>query len=169
MKLSTKIEKFAASCRGKLCLTIQYNEEEWIWDIFEKSSFSLKRQYPPLTKFQYFEKIKISRNHEELDAYCKYSLLFVRSIRKTVKTNKTRDFFQIIGKMNLSPKIGKMPPADSEMLYILCFTIYYIEAEWIWENFEESSFSQKRQYPPPWRNFRIHLHSNYSKPIELDG
>jgi hypothetical protein len=62
--------------------------------MFEKSSFSKERQYPPLTKFQNFEKIQISQNHEKLDGYCKLTLVLVSSIGETTETSTTRDFFQ---------------------------------------------------------------------------
>jgi hypothetical protein len=87
-------------------LTNHYFEEEKIWDIFEKSSFSQKRQYPSLTNFPDFEKIQIARNHIEMEGYCKYRLVLMRSTRKTAKISKTRvllkknSFFKISGKWN---------------------------------------------------------------------
>jgi hypothetical protein len=80
---------------------------------------------PPLTKFQNFEKIQITRNHEKLDEYCKLTLAIVSSIGETSKTRTTRDFFQKkpffqnFVKMILSPKIGNSTSPDPEMLYIL--------------------------------------------------
>jgi hypothetical protein len=49
---------------------------------------------PPLTKFQNFEKIQITRNHEKLDGYCKLTPVIVSSIGETSKTSSTLDFFQ---------------------------------------------------------------------------
>jgi hypothetical protein len=78
-----------------------------------------------MTKFQKFEKILISRNHEKLDGNCKLTLVFVSSIGETTKTSTTRDFFQKNSffqnfvKMKLTPNIGNSTPTGSEMLYIL--------------------------------------------------
>jgi hypothetical protein len=89
-------------------------------EIFTKSPIP-----PPLTKFQNFEKIQITRTHEKLDGYCKLTLVFVSSIGETTKTSTTRDFFQKHSyfqnfvKMKLSPKIGNSTSPDSEKLYIL--------------------------------------------------
>jgi hypothetical protein len=77
-----------------------------------------------LTKFQNFEKIQITRNHEKLDGYCKLTPVFVSSIGETSKSSTTPDFFQKNSffqnfvKMKLSPKIGNSTSPDSEMLYI---------------------------------------------------
>jgi hypothetical protein len=76
-------------------------------------------------KFQDFEKIQISQNHEKLDGYCKLTLVFVSSIGETSKTSTTPDvfeknsFFQNFVKMKLSPKIGNSTSPYLEMLYIL--------------------------------------------------
>jgi hypothetical protein len=78
-----------------------------------------------LTKFQNFEKIQITRNHEKLDGFCKFTHVFLSSIGETPKTSTKRDFLQKISffqnfvKMKLSPKIGNLNTPDTEMLYIM--------------------------------------------------
>jgi hypothetical protein len=87
--------------------------------------FHKNANHPPLTKFQSFEKIQITRNHEKLDGYCKLTLVHVSSIGETYKTSTMRDFFQKNSffqnfmKMKLSPKIGNYSSPDSEMLNTL--------------------------------------------------
>jgi hypothetical protein len=70
---------------------------------------------PPLTKFQNFEKIQISRNRVELEAYCKETHVIIRSIRKTAKTSKKRDFFQKTNffKMSENANISKNRKFDA--------------------------------------------------------
>jgi hypothetical protein len=48
--------------------------------------------------------------------------------------------------MKFSPKIGNSTTPDSEMLYDL-FNNLLLGGTRIWDIFEKSSFSQKRQYP----------------------
>jgi hypothetical protein len=78
-----------------------------------------------LTKFQNFENIQITRNHEKLDGYCIITLVIISSIGEATKTSTKRDFFQKnsffqnLVKMKLSPKIGKLTTPVTEMLYIM--------------------------------------------------
>jgi hypothetical protein len=78
-----------------------------------------------MTKFQNFEKIQITRNHEKLDGYCKLTQVFVSSIGENFKTNATQNLFlngsfiQNFVKMKLSPKIGNLTIPDTEMLLIM--------------------------------------------------
>jgi hypothetical protein len=121
----------------------------------------------PLTKFQSFKIIQITRNHEKLDIHCKLTLVFVSSIGGTSKTSTTRDifqknsFFQNFVKMKLSTKIGNSTSRDSEMLYIL------FNNSLLWRimnlgHFGKIEFFAKRQNPlDEISEFR--KNSNYSK------
>jgi hypothetical protein len=92
---------------------------------FCKIQIFTKTPITPLTKFQNFEKIKIIQNHENLDGYCKLTLVYVSSIGETTKTSTKRgffqknSFFQIFMKMKLSPKIGNLTTPNTETLYIM--------------------------------------------------
>jgi hypothetical protein len=126
-----------------------------------------------LAKFQNFEKLQTTRNHVELDGYCKYSLLFVKSIRKTPKTRKSQDSFQKISFRIFSWKWSYLLKLEIWRLlprqcYILCLTIHYIEVEWIWDIFKSRVFLKKANTPPltKFQNFdKIHSVRNH---VELD-
>jgi hypothetical protein len=99
---------------------------------FKIENFTKTSVPPPLTKFQNFKKILISRNHEKLDGYRKLTLVFVCSIGKTSRTSATRNFFQKNSflqnfvKMKLSPKIANLTTPDTEMLHIMINNSLYI-------------------------------------------
>jgi hypothetical protein len=59
MKLTPKIGNSTPPDSEMLYILFNnsYIEELLIWEIFVKSRFSQKHQYPPLKKFQDFEKI----------------------------------------------------------------------------------------------------------------
>jgi hypothetical protein len=161
MKLSQKIGN--STSRDPETLYILFNESLW-WGImnlghFWKIEFFTKTPIPPLTKFQNFEKIQITRNHEKLDGYCKLTPVFVSSIGKTSKTSTNRDFFQKNSfflnfvKMKISPKILNLTTPDTEMLYIM------INNSLIWKilnlgHLWKIEFFTKMPIPTPRRNSR---------------
>jgi hypothetical protein len=124
------------------CSTIRYIKESCFWNIFVNPSVSQKRQNA-LTKFQNFEKIIL--NHVELDAYCKYTYVFMNSIRKTYQTSRSREFFEKyhFSKISLNENIYKngifKDPWHGNV-------IYYIQQHVLLRNSVFETFLEKRSF-----------------------
>jgi hypothetical protein len=162
MKLSPKIGNLTTPDTEMLYIMIN-NSLYWRimnLGLFCKIKIFTKTPIRPLRKFQNFENIQITRNHEKLDGYCKLTPVFVSSIGETSKTSTTRDFFQKYSffqnfvKMKLSPKKGNCTSPDSDMKYIL-FNNSLLWGIMNLGHFPKIEYFPKTPIPPPWRNFRI--------------
>jgi hypothetical protein len=107
----------------------------------------------------------------ELDGYCKYSLLFVRSIRITAKTRKTQDFFQ--KKTHFSP-IHEIETNPKNRKIDASWHVNVIYWGWMkWGHFWKIEFFTKTAIPPTWRNFRIsenfNLHETMYNSMDIEN